>query len=164
MGRFARDNQLKELRQSEIRDQCLYFWKIPNQVRKAPPIVKPDEMVMRMFDKQTSFLRSTATEINVENLQDCFKSGVYDWKCLILGSRSHLQSSSATYQDSQERAGFFLGLGRSKVYVWNRNRWDKVGDDLKFDLSPGTLLYGEVIKEMRGEARSQRKVRLISIS
>ena len=38
------------------------------------------------------------------------------------------------------------------------NKWEKMGDELKFDLSRGTLLYGEVVKEMRGEARSQRKV------
>jgi len=35
---------------------------------------------------------------------------------------------------------------------------EKLGDDLQFDLSRGTLLYGEIVKEMRGEGRSQRKV------
>ena len=155
---FAKDNQLNELRQSEIRDQCLHFWKVQNQIRKAPTNEKPNEKVMKLLDNQASFLHSSPTEINLENLKECFKSGVYDWKCLILGSRAHLQTLSSKFQDSQERAGFFLGLGRSKVYQLWRTKWEKVGDDLKFDLSPGTLIYGEVVKEMRGESRSQRKV------
>jgi hypothetical protein len=32
---------LYEDRQKEIRDQCLYNWKIPNEVRRAPPMEEP---------------------------------------------------------------------------------------------------------------------------
>ena len=155
---FAKDPHLNELRQPEIRDQCLYYWKVPNKTRKAPTNESPNEKIMKMLDNQSTFLSLNPTEISAGNIKECFKSGVYDWKCIVLGSKAHLQSSSAMYQDSQERAGFFLGLGRSKVYHFTRNKWEKLGDELKFDLSRGTLIYGEVVKEMRGEARSQRKV------
>ena len=154
---FARDPSLKELRQSEIRDQCLDYWKVPNQTRKAHMNETPDEKIMKLLNNDLSLLNSAATEINPENIKECFKSGVYDWKCIILGSRAHLKGASRNY-DSKERAGFFLGMGRSKVYQYNRNMWERIGDDQKFDLSRGTLLYGEIVNEMRGEAKSQRRV------
>ena len=156
---FAKDMDLNELRQSEIKDQCLDYWKIPNMTRKAPTNENPHEKIARLFSNKIEFLNSNPTEITIKNLKECFKSGIYDWKCIILGSNAHLQTSSS-YHDTQERAGFFLGLGRSKVYHFSRNKWEKLGDDLQFDLSRGTLLYGEIVKEMRGEGRSQRKVKI----
>ena len=160
---FAKDMDLNELRQSEIKDQCLDYWKIPNKTRKAPAYESPQEKITKMFNNKTEFLKSLPTEIIPKNLKECFKTGIYDWKCIILGSNAHSQSQSSMYNDSQERAGFFLGLGRSKVYFYSRNKWEKLGEELQFDLSRGTLLYGEIVKEMRGEARSQRKVIIIKL-
>ena len=158
---FAKNQNLHEGRQSYIRDKCLQLWKVKQQVRRAPPNEKPDTAVMRLLDNQTEFLHSPVTLITPENLSECFKSGIYDWKCIILGSRAHLQPSASTYHDSQEIAGFFLGIGRSKVYHLCGNKWNRLRDDMKFELSPGTLIYGEIVKEMRGEARSQRRVSLV---
>jgi len=36
--------------------------------------------------------------------------------------------------------------------------WRRLEDGMKFELSPGTLLYGEIVKEYRGEGKSQRRV------
>ena len=33
---FCKDQTLRELRQAELKDQCLHFWQVPNEVRKAP--------------------------------------------------------------------------------------------------------------------------------
>ena len=55
-------------------------------------------------------------------------------------------------------------MGRSKVYQYNRNMWERIGDDQKFELSRGTLLYGEIVNEMRGEAKSQRRVSIYNWS
>lgn len=38
---FARDQNLHELRQAEIRDQCLHFWQIPSEIRKPPQFERP---------------------------------------------------------------------------------------------------------------------------
>ena len=38
---FARDATLHEIRQKEIKDECLRYWKVPNETRKAPPHEKP---------------------------------------------------------------------------------------------------------------------------
>jgi hypothetical protein len=41
------------------------------------------------------------------------------------------------------------------VFKLHGTRWSKI-DGL--ELSPDTLLYGEIVKELKGEGRSQRKV------
>lgn len=38
---FCKDSNLREDRQAEIRDRCLKFWKVPDAVRKIPPIENP---------------------------------------------------------------------------------------------------------------------------
>ena len=38
---FHQNPALTEDRQREIRDQCLYNWKVPNDVRKAPAFEEP---------------------------------------------------------------------------------------------------------------------------
>jgi hypothetical protein len=38
---FCKDSNLHENRQAEIRDRCLKFWKIPDAVRKIPPMENP---------------------------------------------------------------------------------------------------------------------------
>jgi cap1 methyltransferase len=46
------------------------------------------------------------------------------------------------------------------VFRLDGNRWFKIEN---LELSPETLLYGEVVKELKGEGRSQRKVSTLHI-
>jgi cap1 methyltransferase len=55
---------------------------------------------------------------------------------------------------------FLAGLGRNKVFRLDGSRWCKVEG---LELSPDTLLYGEIVKELKGEGRSQRKVSTLHI-
>jgi len=41
------------------------------------------------------------------------------------------------------------------VFRLEGTRWSKIEN---LELSPDTLLYGEIVKELKGEGRSQRKV------
>lgn len=87
-----------------------------------------------------------------ENLPQCFSS-IHDWKFSFLGN------------PDQER-GFFLGLGRNQVFQYLVNgpkavikRWQKVNESLcKVELPSGTLLFGEIVHELRGEGKNMRKV------
>ena len=38
---FARDTTLHEVRQREIKEECLKYWRVPNETRKAPPMELP---------------------------------------------------------------------------------------------------------------------------
>lgn len=54
----------------------------------------------------------------------------------------------------------FAGLGRNRVFRLDGSRWFKIEG---LELSPDTLLYGEIVKELKGEGRSQRKVSTLHI-
>lgn len=59
----------------------------------------------------------------------------------------------------EQTRGFFAGTGRANVYFLSpRGKWDRVANDCKFELSPDTIVYGEIVNEMRGEGPSTKKV------
>jgi hypothetical protein len=59
----------------------------------------------------------------------------YDWKCVLVGG------SSATDR------GFFLGMGRSKMYFMRTGgQWERTDDKIKFDLPANTLIYAEIVQ------------------
>ena len=86
---------------------------------------------------------------------------VYDWKCVFLGSSTNPENNVMDSNSGSAR-GFFLGMGRQKVFKLtpsNRGGYAWMPFNLaKFELASGTLLYGEVVEEKRGEARSMRRV------
>ena len=52
----------------------------------------------------------------------------------------------------------FLGMGRNKIYRCQpgRSNWSRFSD-YRFCLSPGTLVYGEIVEELKGEGCPQLK-------
>ena len=91
-----------------------------------------------------------------DGLNENIKS-IYDWKAVVLGAPKD--------QGSNVERSFILGLGRSKVFILDKssNFWRRFDDMVKFELSPNTLLYGEVVTEFRGEGKSQRKVKSVHL-
>ncbi|XP_069684844.1 cap-specific mRNA (nucleoside-2'-O-)-methyltransferase 1 [Periplaneta americana] len=151
---FCRDTNLTEPQQAEMKRQCLSYWEIPDKLRTAPPRVAPDAKCDEILKKSKSgtsgSLSTRESELGPEVLEDVFKS-VYDWHCVVLGSS----------RDSRKDCAFYLGLGRNKVYKLEGSRWYKIEESL--ELSPDTLLYGEIVKELKGEGKSQRKVTTLHI-
>jgi cap1 methyltransferase len=49
---FCKDPHLREDRQAEIKEQCLDFWKIPNEARRAPPQERPNVRAGRMLGEE----------------------------------------------------------------------------------------------------------------
>ena len=152
---FCKNQNLHEFRQAEIRSQSLEFWQIPDETRKKPMMEKPQNAAIRLLHNQSSMLIHNETILkNAQSLEDQIKS-VYDWKAVVLGAPN----------DKQSERSFILGLGRTKVYMLekNSNFWRRLDELVKFELSPNTLLYGEVVTEYRGERHSQRKVKNVHI-
>lgn len=46
---FCKDPLLREDRQEEIKNQCLHFWQIPNEARKAPKHEPPTALISRLL-------------------------------------------------------------------------------------------------------------------
>eukprot|EP00094_Tigriopus_californicus_P009899 TCALIF_09545-PA protein Name:"Similar to cmtr1 Cap-specific mRNA (nucleoside-2'-O-)-methyltransferase 1 (Xenopus laevis)" AED:0.12 eAED:0.12 QI:13/0.42/0.5/0.75/0.71/0.62/8/0/772 len=125
---FSLHPSLKETRQHEIRCECLQAWAVPEGARK--PVRNKTHV----------------------NLAQCFPS-IHDWKFVFLGN------------PDLER-GFFLGLGRTEVFQFlvtglkaANKRWIKVNESFcKLELPPGTLIFGEIVRELRGEGKNMRKM------
>lgn len=154
---FCKNRNLYEMRQAEIKQQCLEFWKIPNEVRKALPYEQPQDKIQSLVQGSIDFMTSQGIALNPQNLSTSIRSK-YDWKFVLLGSPSSSQNNERT---------FFLGLGRGQVYKMNPirriNPWEKVDHNLKCELPPGTLIYAEIVTEFRGEWKSSRKIKVIHI-
>ncbi len=110
------------------------------------------------------------------NFGDLVKS-VFDWKFVILGASSSNNKGpspigggiglSVGVTGGCERT-FFLGLGRTKIFQYNGtgrgNPWQKTDEaHLKFELPAGSLIYAEVVQEMRGEFKAMRRVKAVHV-
>ena len=156
---FCKNQNLHEFRQGEIRAQCLDFWKIPDDSRKKPMPEKADIVASKLLQNNASLLLQYDTVLtngSFDALNENIKS-IYDWKAVVLGAPKE--------PGTNVERSFILGLGRTKVFILDKNLniWRRFDDMVKFELSPNTLLYGEVVTEFRGEGKSQRKVKSVHI-
>nr|CAD7569117.1 unnamed protein product [Timema californicum] len=149
---FCRDINLIEPLQAEIKKQCLDYWEVPDKARTAPPRISETvkcEQLLKNSSIPSNVFSKEEIELKPTMMEGVFQS-VYDWHCVVLGS-------------SRERKNctFYLGMGRNKVYRFEEGRWRKVVELI--ELSPDTLFYGEIVQELHGEGRSQRKIPILHI-
>ncbi|KAJ9582234.1 hypothetical protein L9F63_003363, partial [Diploptera punctata] len=151
---FCRDTNLVEPQQAEMKRKCLSYWEVPDKVRTAPPRMSPDakcdDILRKTKAGSSGFFQSKENDLRPEILDGIFKS-IYDWHCMVIGSS----------RDNKKNCSFYLGLGRKNVYKLSGTRWHKVEE--KLELSPDTLLYGEMVQELSGEGKSQRKITTLHI-
>uniref|UniRef100_A0A1B6C5H7 Cap-specific mRNA (nucleoside-2'-O-)-methyltransferase 1 n=1 Tax=Clastoptera arizonana TaxID=38151 RepID=A0A1B6C5H7_9HEMI len=141
---FCRDTNLYESKQAEIRKQCLAYWKVPDRVRRADSRV-PEEVCEQILKKSGKNFLTSLGEI-LTSMGDLEKSitSIYDWHAIPMGNKNE--------------CNFFIGLGRNRVFrlATGGKYWTKV--DVKVELSPGSLVYAELVNEIIGEGKSQRKL------
>ncbi|XP_046632106.1 cap-specific mRNA (nucleoside-2'-O-)-methyltransferase 1-like isoform X1 [Daphnia pulicaria] len=142
---FCKDVTLREDRQSELKKQSLEFWKIPEKTRTAPSRTTPVDKSKELLTNNSCVLDHKLEDLDMPKFQDAVKS-VHDWRCVVLGLE----------KDNPLQA-FFLGLGRNNVFRWDATkcRWLKLVENV--ELARDTLIFGELIQELRGEGRSQKR-------
>eukprot|EP00096_Caligus_rogercresseyi_P000286 TRINITY_DN10695_c0_g1_i1.p1 TRINITY_DN10695_c0_g1~~TRINITY_DN10695_c0_g1_i1.p1 ORF type:complete len:816 (-),score=171.50 TRINITY_DN10695_c0_g1_i1:134-2581(-) len=146
---FAKDRNRMDTRQGQIRDESLRLWNVPDHVRKNPPPANPKfavpEVICEAVLTQKPGCLATPSDLDTN-----IKS-IHDWKCMFVGDAIHRT--------------FFYGQGRYNVfYLSSRDRWQKVEPEvLKIDLPRGSLIYGEITKEIRGVQKSQKRVNAFHI-
>lgn len=152
---YCRDTSLEEFRQGDLRKNCLEYWNVPQDARKAPPKLSPEEAFQGIRAREglkeiplDTIYSSPEKELTLINLPETFDS-IYNWHCCVLGNP----------QKSENNLTFFLGTGRRNVYYLHNRRWcklsDKLSGNVKLELSAGTLLLGEIVKEIKGERQRQ---------
>uniref|UniRef100_A0A8C4Q8P6 Cap-specific mRNA (nucleoside-2'-O-)-methyltransferase 1 n=1 Tax=Eptatretus burgeri TaxID=7764 RepID=A0A8C4Q8P6_EPTBU len=145
---FTLDPNLHEPHQAEIRRACLLRWDVPDQARLAPVFRDPKSSFLELVtDAEMKEMACQATSLKQDNLERMRM--VLDFRCMVAGGT----------------ATFLLGLGRKQLYTWTGTlpmRWQKQ-DELRCDLPRDTLLLTEVVPELRGEGRAQRKVNAVHV-
>uniref|UniRef100_A0A8C2S2X4 Cap-specific mRNA (nucleoside-2'-O-)-methyltransferase 1 n=1 Tax=Capra hircus TaxID=9925 RepID=A0A8C2S2X4_CAPHI len=143
---FVQDTTLIEPRQAEIRKECLRLWGAP--VLSACPSPQPGCVLSAPGLQGTeidifSYKPTLLTAKTLEKIRP-----VLDYRCMVSGSEQK----------------FLIGLGKSQIYTWDgrqSDRWVKL--DLKTELPRDTLLSVEIVHELKGEGKAQRKISAIHI-
>ncbi|ERE86807.1 cap-specific mRNA (nucleoside-2'-O-)-methyltransferase 1 [Cricetulus griseus] len=144
---FVQDTTLSEPRQAEIRKECLRLWEIPDRARVAPSSSDPKFKFFELIkDTDINIFSYKPTLLTAKTLEKI--RPVLDYRCMVSGSEQK----------------FLLGLGKSQIYTWDgrqSDRWVKL--DLKTELPRDTLLCVEIVHELKGEGKAQRKISAIHI-
>ncbi|KAH9629491.1 hypothetical protein HF086_015821 [Spodoptera exigua] len=157
IARYSKDKNLKETTQAEMKEQCLALWKLPDAVRTQPERKGHDDTLAAIrslirkpgFDSEslyyfkTNVLNKAPSYLeNPSELRTYFRN-VLDWHFVFL-------SSGKNSPDLR----IFIGCGGKHVFQLESNSWKTVVD-LHLTLPAKTLIYGEVVKEYRGQGNNQ---------
>lgn len=113
-------------------------------------------MLLPLQTQNSSFELIKDTDINIFSYKPTLLTAktlekirpVLEYRCMVSGSEQK----------------FLLGLGKSQIYTWDgrqSDRWVKL--DLKTELPRDTLLCVEIVHELKGEGKAQRKISAIHI-
>ncbi|KAG7308575.1 hypothetical protein JYU34_005791 [Plutella xylostella] len=155
IAQFSKDKNLKDPTQTEIREQCLRLWQLPDEVRTQPERLTPDDTLVKILDTIKPRPQHASSPITFkssvlgkrEYLNSAidlkiFKS-VYDWHFVFLESGRNSPDLK-----------FFIGCGGKQVYQLRGIKWE-IASDLHITMPPKTLVFGEVVKEYRGQGNQQ---------
>ncbi|GBM25579.1 Cap-specific mRNA (nucleoside-2'-O-)-methyltransferase 1, partial [Araneus ventricosus] len=146
---FAQNTNLHEEKQSDIRKECLAFWKIPDKARSAPPRCEPGVAYKQLMQGENlSYINNPPVPLTPNLLQKLDR--IFDYHCVVCG-------------ETKIPPSLFIGLGKSNIYQYdpNSSKWLKLEPVL--ELPANTLFYGELIQELKGESRAQRRISALHI-
>lgn len=146
---YCHDSELMETKQSDIRKQCLKLWELPDENRKKPMIKNNDLYCAQLLEQKwykEKFM--SAPERSLDSLDNVrgFIHSVLDWYFVGVDD----------INKSSKNRTFFMSRGRFDVQMFNMNsnQWEPI-HERTLEMSGETLVYGEIVKELIGEARSQ---------
>ncbi|CAG0894632.1 unnamed protein product [Darwinula stevensoni] len=154
--KFAQDDSLEEFRQLDLKSQCLKAWGVPEEIRKAPPKLPLDDVLVKLLGSDLKeYLEAVPKVLSAASISHDIHS-VYNYRCVVL-------SSSSSNGDSQ--LGLIVGLGRSLVFMHcfgsRSQRWEKLS--IKCQLPRETVIVAEIVTEFHGVASGSKRVQTIHI-
>ncbi|ESO94138.1 hypothetical protein LOTGIDRAFT_161337 [Lottia gigantea] len=142
---FCQNQDLYEFKQSDIRTQCLKYWKVPDEVRMAPTYRDPTGKFKELIVSESEdYITHIPTSLEMSNLSQI--KSIYDYMCTVTGDQKRY---------------YLLGLGKSHVFRFERGKWMKVVE--RIELPSKTLVEAETVQELRGEGKGQRRIQTIHI-
>lgn len=146
---YCHDSELVETKQSEIRKQCLNLWNLPDENRKKPVMKSNEQYCAQLLEAKwlkEKFMSAPERSLESLDLVRGFVHSVLDW--YFVGVDDIAKSS--------KNRTFFMSRGRFDVLMYNMltNVWEPI-HERTLEMSGETLVYGEIVKELIGESRSQ---------
>ncbi|XP_062267285.1 cap-specific mRNA (nucleoside-2'-O-)-methyltransferase 1 isoform X1 [Platichthys flesus] len=145
---FVVDSELSETRQADIRKQCLKLWGVPDKARVTPAPSDPKTKFYELIKNlNVESFQSKLTSLNPTTLDKL--RHVLDHKCIVGGGEQI----------------FLLALGKSQIYTWDGKmpvRWRKL-ENFKLELPRDTLLSVEIVQELKGEGKAQRRINAVHV-
>uniref|UniRef100_A0A4W5NFU2 Cap-specific mRNA (nucleoside-2'-O-)-methyltransferase 1 n=1 Tax=Hucho hucho TaxID=62062 RepID=A0A4W5NFU2_9TELE len=145
---YVLDTTLSEARQADIRKECLKLWGIPDKARVTHVSSDPNSKFYELMKgSDIELLNSKPTPLSSTTLDKVHH--VLDYRCIVGGGEQL----------------FLLGLGKSQIYTWDGKhplRWRKL-ENFKLELPRETLLSVEIVQELKGEGKAQRRINAVHV-
>ncbi|KAM4633422.1 cap-specific mRNA (nucleoside-2'-O-)-methyltransferase 1 isoform 1-T3 [Polymixia lowei] len=145
---FVLDPGLSETRQADIRKECLKLWGIPDKARVTPASSDPKSKFYELIkSSDVESFQCKLTPLNASTLDKVHH--VLDYRCIVGGGEQI----------------FLLALGKSQIYTWDGKmpvRWRKL-ENFKLELPRETLLSVEIVQELKGEGKAQRRINAVHV-
>ncbi|XP_075872897.1 cap-specific mRNA (nucleoside-2'-O-)-methyltransferase 1 [Nelusetta ayraudi] len=145
---YVVDPALSEPRQADIRKECLKLWGVPDKARVAPASADPKSKFYEFVkNADVESFNCKLTPLNSTTLEKL--RHIFDHRCIVGGGEQI----------------FLLSLGKSQIYTWDGKmplRWRKL-ENFKLELPRDTLLSVEVVQELKGEGKAQRRINAVHV-
>lgn len=150
LATYVQNTTLVGQDQGEVRKQCLAAWTIPSEARSNVIRNDPETQFEKLIKHAaTDWMRKQPTFLTEESVHQI--KSIHDYKCTFSGG---------------DRV-YLFSLGRQSVYKWNpRDQFDpawKRLDKMNLELPRFTLLDAELVFELKGDGRGQRRVMAVHI-
>ncbi|XP_056284572.1 cap-specific mRNA (nucleoside-2'-O-)-methyltransferase 1 isoform X2 [Pseudoliparis swirei] len=145
---FVIDQKLSESKQADIRKECLKLWTVPDQARVTPASSDPTSKFYELIkNSDVEPFQSKLTPLNTTTLEKL--RHILDHRCIVGGGEQI----------------FLLAMGKSQIYTWDGKmpvRWRKL-ENFKLELPRDTLLSVEIVQELKGEGKAQRRINAVHV-
>lgn len=147
---YCHDSELIEKKQTEIRKKCLGLWKLPDESRKKPVVKNNDLYCAQLLEQKwlkEKFMSAPERALESIDHVRAYVHSMLDWYFVGVDDIASKATTTRT---------FYMSRGRFDVLRFNMNNssWEPF-HDRTLEMSPDTLLYGEIVKELIGEQRCQ---------
>lgn len=145
---YCQDPLLQEQKQDEVREQCLRAWNVPLDIRKVPTPVNREayfKQLVRDWHTDRDFVNAKPTELTKETVGRVFGEHQDHWYFVPL---------EHAHDNPHNVRAFFMSRGKRDVTMLQNGAWVELRNVI-VEMAPHTLVYAEVVRELRGEHMRQ---------
>lgn len=157
IAHYSKDPTLKEIRQEEFKKDSLAIWRVPNKMRTAPQKPSTEQLFKTLLDlpnghgKSNNWFAIRDQIFNTQDrpikLMDFFDKT--DWGFVPIDVTENTGKTIRT---------FFMSKGNADVFKYTDNHQWVPLTEVFVEITPNTLFYGEIVKELTGEGAAQTMV------